>query len=75
MSAPTCQHCAAAAQGPHYVFQRACRSCCARDIATGPHFHRSRSEGKQVKEYRAQLAHYGVTHEQVLNAHQERATA
>lgn len=65
----SCPHCAAAAAGPHYVFQRACKGCCARDIATGPHFHRSRADGKQVKEYRAQLAHYGVTHEQVLAAH------
>jgi len=64
----TCPHCAAAAKGPHYVFQRSCQACCARDIASGPHFRRSRVEGKQVKEYRDQLKHYGVTHEAVVRA-------
>ena len=64
----TCPHCTAAAKGRHYVFQRSCKACCARDIATGPHFHRSRVEGKQVREYRAQLKHYDVTHEQVVKA-------
>jgi len=72
----TCPHCVAAANGPHYVYQRHCPACCARDIAAGPHFHRSRLEGKQVKEYRAQLQHYGVTHEQVVQAAKvERAIA
>jgi len=75
VSAPICPHCDAAAQGPHYIFQRSCKACCARDIAAGPWFHRSRAEGKQVKEYRAQLAHYGVTHDQVQAAANERTTA
>lgn len=66
----TCPHCAAAAKGPHHIYQRSCKACCARDIAAGPHFHRSRREGRQVKEYRAQLAHYGVTHEAVVQASQ-----
>lgn len=70
----TCQHCAAAANGPHYVFQRSCPACCARDIAAGPHFHRSRLEGKQVKEYRVQLQHYGVTHEAVVRAAEKERT-
>ncbi|MEJ1935763.1 hypothetical protein WDZ92_36685 [Nostoc sp. NIES-2111] len=70
----TCPHCAAAAQGPHYVFQRNCKACSARDIAAGPQFHRSRAEGRQVKEYRAQLEHYGVTHDQVQAAAKKRTT-
>lgn len=64
----TCPHCAAAAKGRHYVYQRSCQACCARDIASGPHFHRSRQERKQVREYRAQLSQYGVTHEAVVRA-------
>lgn len=64
----TCAHCAAASKDSHFVFSRNCKACCARDIAGGPHFHRSRLEGKQVREYRAQLKHYGVTHEAVVQA-------
>jgi len=72
----SCQHCTAAAAGPHYVFNRNCKTCCARDIAGGPHFHRSRLEGKQVKEYRFQLQHYGVTHQDVVKvAEPERTQA
>lgn len=70
----TCPHCTAAALGPHYVFNRNCKACCARDIASGPHFYRSRREGKQVKEYRAQLKHYGVTHEAVVKASETERT-
>ena len=72
----TCQHCTAAAQGPHFIFSASCSACQARDIAAGPHFYRCRLEGKQDKEYRALLKHRGVTHEAVVRASEaERATA
>lgn len=72
----TCEHCAKAAQGRHYVFKATCSACQARDIAGGPHFYRSRLDGKQTKEYRAQLKHRGVSHEAVVRASEAaRATA
>lgn len=72
----TCRHCTAANKGAHFVFDRNCKACCARDVAAGPHFHASRQAGKQTREYRAQLNHYGVTHEAVVRASEvERAAA
>lgn len=70
----TCQHCATAANGPHYVFNLNCPACCARDISRGPDFHRCRTAGKQDKPYRALLAHRGVTHEQVVRASEAERT-
>ena len=72
----SCEHCTAAALGPHFVFKASCSACQARDIAGGPLFFRCRQAGKQDKEYRALLKHRGVTHEAVVRASEaERAPA
>lgn len=70
----TCEHCTAAAQGPHYVYSASCKACQARDIAGGPVFFRCREAGKQDKEYRSLLQLRGVTHEAVVRASEAERT-
>lgn len=73
-----CQHCTAAARGPHYVFQAGCKGCQARDIARGPvFFHRNGSEEK-AREYRELLARVRLSPAAVMRAREadrERAPA
>lgn len=53
----TCQNCAMAAVRMHWpVYSARCIDCCAREIAQGPAFWRTRLLREITPEYRAQLA-------------------
>lgn len=64
----TCPHCAAAAEGPHYIFNSRCIGCVARDVGRGPvFFHRNDSEEK-AREYRQLLARVRLSPAAVMRA-------
>lgn len=66
----SCEHCAAAAEGPHFIFQRGCTPCMAREIARGPaFFHRNDSEEK-AEEYRQVLVSARLSPAAVMRASQ-----
>jgi hypothetical protein len=64
----TCTDCLAAAVKLHHGFAAECHGCCARAAARSPHFRRVRDAGVQDREYRALLAQFDLTHEQVRTA-------
>lgn len=74
----SCPHCAAAAQGPYYVFRKGCKGCDAREIARSPvFFHRNDSDEK-AREYRELLITAQISPASVMRAKQadvERAPA
>lgn len=63
-----CPECAAAAGGPHNVFQAECAGCRARAVARGPHFFASMRAGSPTDEYRKEVATLGLRHRDVLAA-------
>lgn len=65
----TCPACATAQLEPHYEFRAGCRGCCARAAARSPQHFQARKEGRQTREYRALLEHFGLTHQEVKDAY------
>lgn len=63
-----CKDCLAAASKRHHGFTGGCVGCCARSIARGKHFARVRKAGVLDGDYRALLAQFKLTHEQVKAA-------
>lgn len=63
-----CPDCKQAAEAEHWGFRSGCMGCCARAMARGPHFHRCQEAGVQDRQYRQALEHFGLTHQQVLEA-------
>lgn len=70
MTDSTCPDCAASATQVWHGFTHGCQGCAARALARGHHFRRCRDAGMLDRHYRAALALFGVTHEQVKAAAQ-----
>lgn len=66
----TCPACTEAERSPHWgEFIAGCRGCCARAASRSPQFHDSRKAGTQTRGYRALLEQFGLTHDEVRQAH------
>lgn len=66
----TCTACTTAATTPGWgEFVMGCRGCCARAAARSPQFFESRKTGTQTRAYRALLEQFGLTHDEVRQAH------
>lgn len=66
-----CEDCTAAATKVWGGFTNGCRGCCARALSRGPQFAavRSRQNPETRRAYRAALAQFQLTHDQVREAH------
>jgi hypothetical protein len=64
-----CKACAEAAGRISGYFIAGCTGCCARGVARSPQFREALKLGTQTRAYRALLAEFELTHEQVKAAH------
>jgi hypothetical protein len=64
----TCLDCDLAAKKRHHGFRSGCQGCAARSLVRSPHWRRVQAAGVQDRPYRAALAQFGLTHEQVKAA-------
>lgn len=70
-SRDTCDNCKAAAERLWHGFTGGCKGCCARAAARSPQAFKARKAGDRYDaDYRGLLAQFGLTHNDVLVAHQ-----
>lgn len=66
----TCENCTKAATRRWHGTTQGCQACAARHVARGPLFAEAKRLRVQGKQYRQQLQDFGVTHADVMKAHQ-----